>query len=119
MATALSASARALLEQMSVAELMAARRIEQEVLHALLDELVIEEELTLSHQRALGRLTCATGHLREGLRIAVGILSAEYVQLLADLQSQAAEVEQHLAVLAIEIEGQELVAVISSGSDPP
>ena len=85
MSTALSASARALSEQMSLAELMADRRIERETLHALLDELVVDEDVTLSHHRALGRLTCASGHLKEGLRIAARILSAEYEQLLAEV----------------------------------
>ena len=82
---------------------MAARRR----LHALMDELVVKEELTRSHQRALGRLTCASGHLKEGVLAAARILGAEYEQLLVSLQSQAAGIEQQLADLPIEIDGPE------------
>ena len=103
MSTALSASARALFEQMSLLELMADRRIERETLHAFLEELVVDEDVTLSHHRALGRLTCTTNHLRPGIEMAIRILEAEYVNLLANLRSRAAGVELQLDALPIEI----------------
>ena len=109
MATAPSVSARALseLEDRLVAG-MAAHRFERALYHALMDGLVIEEELARSHQRALGRLTCASRHLSEGILVVAGVLGAEYRELFAELRTQAEQIEKLLADVPIEVAGLEV-----------
>ena len=83
---------------------MAVRRF----LHELLDGLVAAEQLTLAHQRALGRLACASAALAEPLIISAFILDSEYELLLAVLREQAENVERQLSALPSEINEEDL-----------